>query len=416
MLRELADEGRIESRRKKLHHPGTLPSVTLADITGRDADGELIATPTEWDEEAHGPAPKIRIATPRKARPRRGRRRRRPRAAARRGDRRRDDAVRYTGRVIKIIDKAKARALGIFRALPGGGGRLVPIDKKQLGRELAIPREATKDAQDGDLIAVSVAQHGRLGLPTARVEERLGSLKSERAVSLIAIHAHDIPHVFPVAAVAEADAAKPADARRPRGLAQAAARHHRPGRRQGPRRRGACRARPRSAQSRRPHRHRRHRRRRALRAARLRARPRGAEARQFGLFPRPRGADAAGAHLQRSVLAAPARGPRGAGGAHDHRRRRPQALAHVPPRADALGREAQLRAGAGRDRRPHRRGHRAAARPGAAGRSTPPTRRSSARATRAGRSTSTCPSARSCSRPTARSIASSRRSGWSRTG
>ena len=43
------------------------------------------------------------------------------------------------------------------------------------------------------------------------MEERLGSLKSERAVSLIAIHAHEIPHVFPVAAEAEAHAAKPAD-------------------------------------------------------------------------------------------------------------------------------------------------------------------------------------------------------------
>ena len=39
-----------------------------------------------------------------------------------------------------------------------------------------------------------------------------------------------------------------------------------------------------------------------------------------------------------------------------------------------------------------------------------------ARATRAARSTSICPSGKSCSRPTARSIASSRRSGWSRTG
>src|SRR6185312_4904926 len=107
------------------------------------------------------------------------------------------------------VDKAKTRALGIFRALPGGGGRLVPIDKKQLGRELAIPRDATKDAQDGDLIAVSV-QPARFGLPTARVEEKLGSLRTERAVSIIAIHAHDLPHVFPVAAEAEAHAAKPA--------------------------------------------------------------------------------------------------------------------------------------------------------------------------------------------------------------
>jgi len=209
MLRELADEGRVEAKRKKLHHPGALPQVTLADITGRDNDGELIATPTEWDEDAHGAVPKIRITSPRKPR---------PGEVAGVGDRALlrveetgEDDVRYTGRVIKIIDKAKVRALGIFRAMPGGGGRLVPIDKKQLGKELAIPRDATKDAQDGDLVAVSIAQHSRLGLPTARVEERLGSIKSERAVSLIAIHAHNIPHVFPVAVEAEAHAARAAD-------------------------------------------------------------------------------------------------------------------------------------------------------------------------------------------------------------
>lgn len=209
MLRELADEGRIESRRKKLHHPGILPHVTLADIVGRDADGELIATPTEWDEDS-GPLPNIRIVTPRKAR---------PHEIAGLGDRALlrveatgEKEVAYSGRIIKIIGKAKTRALGIFRALPGGGGRLVPVDKKQLGRELSIPREAARDAKDGDLISVTVEPQRRLGLPTARVEERLGSLKSERAVSLIAIHAHDIPHVFPVATLAEADAAKPATA------------------------------------------------------------------------------------------------------------------------------------------------------------------------------------------------------------
>jgi ribonuclease R len=206
LLRELADEGQVESKSKKLHHPGTLPSVTLADVTGRDQDGELLATPTEWDEDAQGPVPTIRIVTSRKAR---------PHEIAGVGDRALlrveqtgEAHAAYSGRVIKIIDKAKARALGIFRALPDGGGRLVPVDKKQAGRELSIPRDATKGAEDGDLIAVSVAQ-SRFGLPTARVEERLGSLKSERAVSLIAIHAHDIPHVFPVAVEAEAHAAKP---------------------------------------------------------------------------------------------------------------------------------------------------------------------------------------------------------------
>ena len=210
VLRELADEGKVESRRKKLHHPGALPPVSLADVIGRDEDGELLATPTEWDEEEHGPVPKIRIASHRKVRPHEipgiG-----DRALLRVEETGEERGVAYSGRVIKVIAKAKVRALGIFRALPQGGGRLVPVDKKQLGRELSIPREATKDAQDGDLIAVSVQPHARFGLPVARVEERLGSLKTERAVSLIAIHAHDIPHVFPVATEAEAHGARPAD-------------------------------------------------------------------------------------------------------------------------------------------------------------------------------------------------------------
>ena len=210
MLRELADEGRIEHRRKKLHRPGALPHVVLADIAARDADGELIALPTEWDEAAHGPPPKIRVQVPRRAR---------PGEVAGVGDRAllrieetgdEDDAIRHRGRVIKLIERARQRVLGIFRALPGGGGRLLPIDKKQAGRELAIGPGAGGDAQDGDLVAVEVAERkSGQGLANARVKETLGSLKSERAVSLIAIHAHGIPHVFPAPAVAETEAAAP---------------------------------------------------------------------------------------------------------------------------------------------------------------------------------------------------------------
>ena len=211
MLRELADEGRVERRRKKLHHPGTLPHVVVADITARDADGELIALPTEWDEAEHGPAPKIRIHIPRRAR---------PNEVAGIGDRallrveesgETGDAIRHSARVIKLIDRARQRVLGIFRASPGGGGRIEPIDKKQLGQQLSIPPGAGADARDGDLVAVEVAaRRSGYGLASARVREKLGSLQTERAVSLIAIHAHSIPHVFPAAALAEAAAAKPA--------------------------------------------------------------------------------------------------------------------------------------------------------------------------------------------------------------
>ena len=48
------------------------------------------------------------------------------------------------------------------------------------------------------------------GLASAKVKERLGSLASEKAISLIAIHAHDIPQQFSPAALREAEEAKPA--------------------------------------------------------------------------------------------------------------------------------------------------------------------------------------------------------------
>ena len=210
MLRELSDEGRLERRRKKLHHAGALPSVVLADITGRDEDGELVAVPTEWDEDAHGAPPKIRLTTPRRAK---------PGETAGIGDRallrveesgEPEDGIRHSGRIIKLIDRARHRVLGIYRPLPAGGGRLLPIDKKQLGRELSIPAGAAGEAQEGDLVAVEVARPGRYGLPTGRVVERLGSLKNERAVSLIAIHAHGIPTEFRRDAMAQAEAARPA--------------------------------------------------------------------------------------------------------------------------------------------------------------------------------------------------------------
>ena len=209
LLRELAHEGSIEKRRKKLHHAGALPSTVLADVTARDSEGDLIATPDEWDEDAHGTAPKIRIHVPRKAG---------PGEAAGLGDRvllrvdeaEEEDGIRHRGRIIRIIDHPKHRVLGIFRKIQHGGGRLEPVDKKMLGKELAIPTGATADAEDGDLIAVETSRAPRLGLPTARVVERLGSLKSERAVSLIAIHTHGIPSVFRRETEQEAEAAKAA--------------------------------------------------------------------------------------------------------------------------------------------------------------------------------------------------------------
>jgi ribonuclease R len=208
ILRQLADEGAIEKRGKKNSDPAVLPATVVADITGRDSDGELIAAPAEWDEVESGEPPKIRIHVPRQSR---------PGTAPGVGDRALlrieklevPDAAVYRGRVIKIIDHAKTRVLGIFRALPGGGGRLVPVDKKQAGRELNIARADSGGAEDGDLVSVDLIRSRGFGLASGKVKERLGSLASEKAVSLIAIHAHEIPQAFSPAALREAEEAKP---------------------------------------------------------------------------------------------------------------------------------------------------------------------------------------------------------------
>ena len=226
MLRELADEGALAKRGKKIGEPATLPATLMADITGRDSDGELIATPAEWDEVENGEPPKIRIHIPRRPQ---------PGTAAGVGD-------RALLRIEKLEDSEGARlsrarhqghrsrqdprARHLSRPARGGG-RLVPVDKKQAGRELNIAKSDTGGAEDGDLVSVDLVRSRGFGLPSGKVKERLGSLASEKAISLIAIHSHEIPQAFSPAALREAEEAKPATLERPRGLARRAAGHDR---------------------------------------------------------------------------------------------------------------------------------------------------------------------------------------------
>ncbi|GJE26215.1 ribonuclease R [Methylobacterium organophilum] len=209
LLKEIEDAGAIERGRGGLSRAGALPPVVLADILSRDRDGELIAKPAQWEGE--GEAPRILVAVPR------GRRGAGPAPGL--GDRALirvaadpESPGRYTGRVIKVIGKNRAEIIGIYRA-SREGGRIEPVEKRSQGREIAIPPGEEGEARDGDLVSVSVERETRFGLPRGRVRERLGTLGSEKAVSLIALHLHNIPHVFPQAVIDEADAVKKATLR-----------------------------------------------------------------------------------------------------------------------------------------------------------------------------------------------------------
>ena len=211
LLKELEAEGAIERRRGELTKPGLLPPVVLADIFARDKNGELLARPADWDP-GDGPAPKILLHIPRKQRPGdpvpgigdRALIRVEPDRDAEPGQ------PEYSGRVVKLLARAKTQVLGIFRDDGTGGGRILPIDKKNSSRELLVAEANRNAAQDGDLVAVDILRDDRLGLSSAKVQERLGSMATEKALSLIAIHTHKIPNVFRNDTLAEAEAARPA--------------------------------------------------------------------------------------------------------------------------------------------------------------------------------------------------------------
>jgi ribonuclease R len=208
LLKDMEREGAVSRKRNRITRPGHMPPVVLAEIIGRDDDGDLIATPTEWDTE-HGPAPKILVSIPRRGK--------KPEIAPGVGDRvllrtdkNHDSGPSHIGRVIKLLSRESERQLGIFRAKQGGGGLIEPVDKKKLGRAMDVAPGEEGGAKDGDLVAVDVTTKNRFGTPSARVREKLGSLTSEKAISLVAIHTHNIPHVFPNDVLAEADAVQPA--------------------------------------------------------------------------------------------------------------------------------------------------------------------------------------------------------------
>ena len=213
LLRDLQDEGLLTRQRKRLARAGALPRVAVLDIFGRDSDGVLLARPTEAPDD--GPPPVVSIRVPRSG------------PAPGVGDRvlaktfPADDeqstlgGPAYTGRVMKIFEKRTEAVLGVFRVLKDGTFRIEPVERRQ--PELTVDREFQNGAKNGDLVEVEPARAPRYGLPRAKVLSVLGSLTSEKAVSMIAIHAHDIPHIFPPEVLAEAEGLAPLLSPRSRG-------------------------------------------------------------------------------------------------------------------------------------------------------------------------------------------------------
>ncbi len=196
ILKELEGEGLLKgSRRRGYERPGTLPEITVLDITGQDPDGELLAKPVRWD--SNDEPPQIIVISE---------------EAIGRGERvlarLTPSGDGFEAKVIKRLGASAHKVLGVVR-LVDGAARIAPIDRKTR-TEFNVDKHDLGGAEDNELVVCEPLAGRSSGFPRARVVERIGSMDAPRAVSLIAIHAHGIPTDFPKEVIAEAEAAGPA--------------------------------------------------------------------------------------------------------------------------------------------------------------------------------------------------------------
>ncbi len=203
ILKELEADGHLEKRNRSYRDPDRLPPVSVLQVKAPNVDGDLFARPLEWHGE--GVEPIVLLVT------------RASDPALGEGDRIlarltvvHEEDHNYEARLIRRIGTNPRKIVGIFRK-GAEGGRIVPIDKAGQ-TEWLVADGAVLGAKDGELVeAEQAGPKNRMGLPRARIVERLGDPTAPKAVSLIAIHQHGIPDDFPDKVIEEADKAKPVE-------------------------------------------------------------------------------------------------------------------------------------------------------------------------------------------------------------
>ncbi len=202
MLRELQNDNEIARKRGGFTPKGELPPVGVLLVQKPDEDGDIWATPVAWDDE-EGDPPRIEVPPTRDAK------------TLGQGDRILAKIIKddqgYHARVIRKISAGPQTFLGVFRET-SEGGRILPVSKKS-DKEWQVAKSDVNGAKDGELVEVERAPGGKssLGPKKGRVVERLGDPMAPKAISLIAIHEHEIPNEFPDEALTEAQAAKPVE-------------------------------------------------------------------------------------------------------------------------------------------------------------------------------------------------------------
>ena len=200
LLKTLEDNGVLKKGKRNYHRSDHLPPVTMLRITRQSSDGDLFASAVEWKGETNEPEilmvllpndPYLGIGDWLLAR-------------VQLTDYKNNQ---YEGRLIRKLGSTAVNVVGIFRRGPEGA-RIVPIERN--GKEWIVHDSDTHGAKDGELVEVERKGRSRtMGLPKARIVTRLGDPSAPKAISLIALHQHNIPNDFTVEVLSEAQKSWP---------------------------------------------------------------------------------------------------------------------------------------------------------------------------------------------------------------
>jgi ribonuclease R len=127
-----------------------------------------------------------------------------------------DRKGRPEGRVVEIIERAAQPIIG--RLLQESGVWLVAPEDKRYGQDILIPKNATANAEAGQVVAVELTEPPSMfSQPVGRVVEVLGEIDDPGMEIEIAVRKYEVPHRFAPETIAQAaglpERLRPADRR-----------------------------------------------------------------------------------------------------------------------------------------------------------------------------------------------------------
>lgn len=177
--------------------PSGLPAVAIIEVSEIDVDGDVLARPIEWNEDAQGPSPRIEVQPGKKGHP-----------ALKVGDRamarfQRVDGNVYEAFVIRKLDDDRGRVIGLLRAQKRGFV-LIPTDKKAR-YDFEVMQDDMMGGKDGDLAVGEVQPERGTQNKKVRIIEVMGQQGDPKAISLISLYEAGLRAEFPPAVVKAAE-------------------------------------------------------------------------------------------------------------------------------------------------------------------------------------------------------------------